>query len=249
MPEIGLSLGSSFPACDPFAAMELAGSVSDPVIGNIGIGSVQICPQNAPVKIAELVIDELAALYPETSFRLHANVRLLDRPCLFDLGSIERHPEYRSVLVRMLSFLSAPYSIHAGVGKHAPSALEQIGRCLALEEEAGVPVAIEGLYPGAGPAFASWEDYELFLRHDVCFAIDLSHLNILRHKTGFVPDGLVEALVSHSNCIEVHLSGNNGTRDSHERVNEGAWWLSVLGCVNPSATIFYEGRQKSPETT
>lgn len=243
--EINLSLGSSFPTRNPFVAMESARCASDPVLGPIGSTHVQICPQNGPMKIDEETIEALREKHPETTFRLHANARLLDRPIPFDFGNLDSHPEYRQALVRMLRFMGVPCSLHAAGGKNPPSGMKQIGRCLALEDEAGVPVAIEGLYPQASTVFSSWEDYELFLNHDVRFALDLSHLNIVRNVTGIAPDGLVQALVASPNCIEVHLSGNDGSRDFHGILDEDVWWLPILDQVNPESVIFYEGRQRT----
>ena len=241
---IFLSLGSTYPARIPFAAMDLGVNANDPVLGKISNGHVQLCPQNGPMKITQEVLADLQSKWPETKFRLHANARLLDKPVLFDLGTIEHFPEYRKALVKTLRYLGEGYSIHAASGKNAPVALKQIERCQQLEQDSGVPVGIEGLYPGVTGVFSTWADYALLLENDVRFAVDLSHLNIVRDKEGQAPEGLVEDLLGHPNCIEVHVSGNNGLRDSHESVEEGTWWLAVMDKINPNAVIFYEGRQR-----
>lgn len=245
--EINLSLGSALPTKNPFRAMELGVHASDPVFGPIGLKQVQLCPQNGPMQLTESVIDELQETYPNTTFRLHANARLLERPVLFDLGSMPRYSEYKAALVRTLKVLKSPYSIHAAIGKNAPTPAVQFGRLKDLEDAAGVPIGLEGLYPGGANVFSTWADYALLLDAGVHFAVDLSHLNIIRHHEGPAPDGLVEALLIHPLCMEVHLSGNDGRRDSHEAVKPGIWWEALLGGINKDATVFYEGRQRHVE--
>lgn len=247
--KINLSLGSALPTKTPFRAMELGKKAEDPVLGPIGLDEVQICPQNGPMQLTEAVLDELQSVYPNTKFRLHANARLLDVPVLFDLGSLDRpgNGAYKSVLIRTLKKLKAPYSIHAGGGQNAPSAEVQLGRLKDLEDKAGVPIGIEGLYPGGASIFSTWADYARLLDAGVHFALDLSHLNIVMAQEGAAPEGLVETLLSHPRCMEVHLSGNNGRRDSHEAVTPSVWWLPLLDLIHPNATVFYEGRQRQIE--
>lgn len=239
-----ISLGSTYPAINPFDAMKLGVEAMDPVLGKIDTRHVQLCPQNGPLRLTKEVLEQLQERWPKTTFRLHANARVLDKPFLFDFGTIDFFPEYRLALVELLKFLEAPYSLHAACGKNTISAKKQIERCQKLEQEAGVPVGIEGLYPGVTNVFSSWVDYAMLLDHDVRFAVDLSHLNIVREKEGKPPEGLVEALLANKNCIEVHVSGNDGHSDSHKTVEEGTWWTDLLNQVNPHAVIFYEGRQK-----
>ena len=60
----------------------------------------------------------------------------------------------------------------------------------------GCPVAIEGQYPAAGDdphklLVSSWPEYRAVLDSGVPYALDLSHLNILAHRTGQRDDTLV----------------------------------------------------------
>lgn len=238
---INMSLGG-FPCFSPERAMTFASAgVIDLNLGKIHCGHVQICPQNGPEIVNERYIEHLQNLYPETSFRLHANARILPHSMLFDLGSMERMPEYRKRLISLLKFLGEGYSIHSG---RSETLEQEIDRCKKLEEDSGVPVGIEGLYPGTNSPLSHWSSYEKLLKLDVRYAIDLSHLNIVRTKEGLLPEGLVEALLINKNCMEVHLSGNNGQKDSHDPVGEGEWWLPFLKNINKNAVVFYEGRQR-----
>lgn len=237
-----MSLGA-FPCFSPERAMTFASEgVINLAIGTINIGHVQICPQNGPEIVNERYIDRLRDLYPETNFRLHANARILTHSMIFDLGSMDRMPEYRKRLVSMLKYLGEGYSIHSGRSENLD---QEVSRCQKLEQDSGVPVGIEGLYPGTNSPLSTWEAYEKILHRDVRYAVDLSHLNIVRTKEGNPPEGLVEALLSGDNCMEVHLSGNNGQKDSHEPVGLGTWWLPLIENINKNAVVFYEGRQRS----
>ncbi len=243
---VSLSLGSVFPFFNPFRAMRSADGLTDPVLGPIGISHVQICPQNGPMVVNRDMIDSLRSLYHQTRFRLHANARLLEAGAVqFDLGSVCKHPEYHRALVDLLRFLGEPYTLHAAIGSSLPLAA-QFEWCARLSDEAGVPVGIEGLYPGVPSSFTSWEDYASLLSSSVFYALDLSHLNIVREKTGEPPQDLLPALLSNPRCLEVHLSGNDGHRDSHAALEDAdVWWLPFLSSVHPEAVVFYEGRFRS----
>jgi hypothetical protein len=241
--QMHLSGGSSFPCHTPEEFMGLARpGLSDPVLGDIHLGHVQLCPQNFGGGILdESRVTALQATYPDTRFRLHANARILEEPCSYDLGTAHRFPKYTARLVDMLRFLGEPYSIHAA--SNGMPIIDQVMMANILSKQAGVPVAIEGLYPSrSGNTVASWSGYAELLKHNVYFVIDLSHLNIVRQAEGEPPVGLVESLLGHSRCIEVHVSGNDGTRDRHEALRGNEWWLNLLAGVNPDAVIFYEGR-------
>jgi hypothetical protein len=63
--------------------------------------------------------------------------------------------------------------------------------------------------------------------------------------SGYVEWNLLRELLASPQCIEVHLSGNDGSADQHHALDVDAvpWWWSLLACVNPDAVIFSEGRQ------
>ncbi len=241
-------MGSALPTVSPMDAMQIManGYGEDPLIGRISVDKVQIGPQNCArgLQISTEVMDNLRGRFPGSRFRLHANVRVLDKPCGFDLASMGRFPEYRAKLVPILRDLGEPYTIHAGQRRWLVPLRVQISRCKKMEDDAGVPVGIEGLYPNAGDtnSASSWEDYEQILRSDVRYAVDLSHLNIVRTVHGDAPDGLLLALLESPNCIEVHLSGNDGLADRHLAIEGTPFWWNDYHGASISGDVFYEGR-------
>lgn len=111
----------------------------------------------------------------------------------------------------------------------------------------GIPVGIEGMYPvtdGRGFYFDTWEDYESLLNDDLCFALDLSHINILRNQTRECRYDLLKELSSSDRCLEIHLSVNNGAKDEHLRFEHESDFDRLRGVVenaHPRTVVFYEG--------
>ena len=238
-----ISLGSSFPGKSPMDAMgRISSGFSDPLLGPVGFSQAQICPQNYGAGVVTVeMLEALQGAFPGTRFRFHANVRLLDKGCQFDLGTVQKYPEYTDALVPLLRYLGEPYSLHAA--NNGMPLKRQFQLAKRLTDLAGVPVGIEGLYPSRrANTLASWKAYESLLTADVCFALDLSHLNIVQREEGPAPDGLVESLLVHPNCMEVHLSGNDGCSDRHLPCMGDEWWIPHLGSAHAKATVFYEGR-------
>lgn len=244
--KIGLSMGSALPMRHPDAILAGSSRWEVPLVGEITSDQVQIGPQNCALGLIldEEYLDRLQEAHPATQFRLHANVRLLDRPCGFDLASMGMFPEYRKRLVAMLRHLGQPYTIHAGRRANQVGLEAQISRCKALEQDVGLPVGIEGLYPDArdGNTCSTWQDYKRVLESGVHYAVDLSHLNIVREQTGEAPAGLVQALIESDGCMEIHLSGNDGTADRHLAIEEKPFWWEPFFAANIRADVFYEGR-------
>ena len=52
-------------------------------------------------------------------------------------------------------------------------------------------------------------------------------------------------LLASPKCLEVHVSGNDGSADQHHALDVDAvpWWWSLLAEVNSEAVFFSEGRQ------
>lgn len=242
MHKVCLSLGSCFPGRSPEAAMEFAQKQGIPNFGGIRLDHVQICPQNyagGPMTMERL--QALQASYPETRFRFHANVRLLDHSCQYDAGTMHAHREYTKALAPMLAYLGQPYTLHAA-SNGTPFKL-QVKSIRALSKKAGVPVGIEGLYPARREnTVASWEQYAELLDANVYYALDFSHLNIVQHHFGDAPHGLVESLIDNPNCLEVHISGNDGLRDCHLPCDGTEWWLDLMDHIPDHTVVFYEGR-------
>lgn len=244
MQKINLSLGSSLPCLGPLQAAFIAQSgISDPVFGEIMTNHIQVCPQNfSEGAITEESLDKLQSVIPDTKIRLHANVRILAKTCQYDAGTIDLFPEYTKRLIGLLKHLGNPYTLHAA--NNGTPLEKQFQAVISLADSTGVPVGIEGLYPVkySENTLKVWDDYVMLLNSECAYAIDLSHMNIIRHKFGAAPNGLLEALLQNERCIEVHVSGNDGKKDSHLQCDGTEWWLPLLGTISDSAVIFYEGR-------
>ncbi|OCX67980.1 hypothetical protein A6M27_10290 [Acidithiobacillus thiooxidans] len=243
---LNFSLGSAFPGKSVEDAMGLASGIQEvPVLGEIGLDHVQICPQNYKGGVMGLArLQALQTAYPNTQFRFHANVRILEKGCQYDLGTADQFPEYTEKLVESLDYLGQPYSLHAA--ENGRPLASQIKVAKQLSAQAGVPVAIEGLYPGhRNNTLATWADWERLLEMEASYALDFSHMNIILSQSGGpVPVKLMEDLLASPNCLEIHFSGNNGERDSHQVCQDDEWWLDFLPLIRDETVCFYEGRTR-----
>ena len=230
--------------------------------GAVRMDHVQLCPQ-APDVVDEACVDFLRQKYPHTQFRLHANVRVDDTLRILDASRYSKSTRWYYKRLAQLSLLldAQGYSLHAGYRQDA--SLQQMkANVLAIQAFFPCDVLVEGLYPDQRKDWLvkTWEEYRWLMESGLFYAIDLSHLNILKQRVRYVDLGLVRALLLHPNCKEVHLSHNYGNQDSHLQLKskfyEQAWWREVwlqtmseriqIGLEHP--IHFTEGRaaQRSP---
>lgn len=216
----------------------------DPLLGKLSTQKLQLCPQN----LGCLDQDVAAALrrqYPEVEWRLHANVRVRQEHQLIDLCDWPQQQSYFQTLQGISQALSAPmYSAHAGKRANA-SVQDVIRHSLEMTQAFGIPVAIEGHYPTARNIwlFSSWEEYQQLLESDAFIALDLSHLHILATQSRRIEWTLVKELLACDRCLEIHVSGNDGTRDQHRLLDADnkPWWFELLAFAHDKAVVFSEG--------
>lgn len=145
------------------------------------------------------------------------------------------------------SLLAAPaYTAHAG--RRGKASLTDVLRyTLEAEQLFGIPVGIEGHYPTKHDIWllSTWAEYQQLLESGVHYALDLSHLHIVANASGYVELNLVRELLASPKCLEVHVSGNDGSADQHHALGLETipWWWSLLAEVNAEAVLFSEGRQ------
>ena len=60
-------------------------------------------------------------------------------------------------------------------------------------------------------------------------------------STGMRCESLVRGLLSCEQCLEIHISGNDGSSDQHRPVAADTWWIPHLEVVQPHSVIFAEG--------
>jgi hypothetical protein len=233
-----------YPGFTVRAALDrLAVGVSEPVVGALSTQHCQVCPQNFGV-LSEAEAEALRADYPDTQLRLHANARVLPRHVLWDASTVcdDTLPYYAALADRSHRLGAEAISIHAGNVEHA-TLQQMFDNVRRLQDTVfrDVSVAVEGLYPHAKrpQLLGTWAEYDALLRAELPFALDLSHLHIVRAHEGEHTD-LVRELLASPNCLEVHTSGNDGRRDEHALLTEAPWWWPMLPNVGPNAIVFSE---------
>ncbi len=222
----------------------IAEGLADPVFGEIDMHRVQLCPQHRGY-LGEDEIERFMARYPETEFRLHASPKLAGVPKRHVYGSnIPENKDWIDRLIALTKLMgSIGYSIHAGLREE--STIDQmIGNVKALEDKMSARVAVEGLYPARSDMWlmSNWQEYEAVAHSGVGFALDLSHLNIVARRHGR-KDDIVRDLLALPNCVEIHVSHNDGRADAHRKLNpeQEPWWLPMIAGAHSDADFFYEG--------
>lgn len=247
MHEINISM-AAFPGLRHHLAVDQAlraarsGRLREPAFGALSTRHIQLVPQNMG-RLDESLAAALCEAYPDVQFRLHANVRLLDRHRIADLSSYAQHADWFAQAARVHRVLGAKaYTAHSGSRAltSIDDMLDNARRCADLF---GCPVGVEGQYPTDNDSLlvSSWREYEYVMRSGVPYAVDLSHLTILACKSGNREDALVREMLASPACIEVHLSDNDGRGDQHQICDEQTWWMPLLPHINPGAVVFSEG--------
>ncbi len=230
---------AAFPGKTVAEAMALAGTAF--AVGDMRLDQVQIGPQNAGA-LDWLSAQALQEAYPDTCFRLHANARVDGWSSLADLASLQHHAGYFIELAKISLVLEAPaYTLHAGLRRNAGMATLQ-SNLLICEELFECPVGVEGMYPTDNDRYnvSTWQEYRAMFDRGMRYALDLSHLNILACKTGVRDDGLVREMLASEQCLEIHVSGNDGETDQHTPIVGETWWMRLLEYAHPAAVMFTE---------
>lgn len=240
---------ASFPGAYVFDACKMSQMHNeDPFYGALSGKKVQLVPQNRGY-LNEDIASQLVQEYPEVEFRLHANVRIEHDGTnvlkIVDLSNYPKYIQWFEAAARISKILNAKaYTLHSGYCNNA--SLQQVLEvCKNLQDLFECKVGIEGQYPTAKNdlLLTTWQDYAEMLESGCYYALDLSHLNIVQHRLG-PNEALCQELVSSNNCIELHISDNNGFADIHSSIKEQPWWHELFKYVqtyNPSCDIFYEG--------
>ena len=245
---------AQFPGLNVWDALNrLHNGVSEGFWGLLSTNHIQICPQTHGV-ISEQVAEDIVAKYPLSNIRLHANARVLPKFVIGDISSwgLVPHEYFVALADRMKRLGSSCISLHAGYQNNcdASTLWDNMSRIQDLMDDitsGSVEVAIEGLYPSTQRPqwLGTWAAYEELLWRNRPFALDLSHLKIVKKQEGLWPVDLVNALITSPWCREIHVSENDGTRDHHlKAVKQPVWWSDVhpsLLAAQPQAVVFSEG--------
>ncbi len=229
-----------------------AGLHEDGLPGPLSPAKIQLCPQH-PSRITDEGVDNLKSEHPQIEFRLHASVRLaghveqtLPKRLIWDASNTHHKNLWFEEAARISRRLGAPaYTLHAGSRSNA-SLQQMADNVRMLADSFDCRVGVEGLYPVTGDLWhiSSWEDYAWLLDSDLDYALDLSHLNILVHRSKTRNDVLVSELIENPHCIEIHVSTNDGRSDEHRPVPANSpWWMPILERTPTTADVFSEGNQ------
>ena len=219
--------------------------------GRISCSHIQLCPQSPSIADEE-TLSSLKKMYPQTQFRLHANVRVQEGLFKWDASTYNReNHHYFAHLGNMSTLLDAPaYSLHAGRREYA-SHRQMHNNIQRIQELFSCPVLVEGMYPSRHEDWliSSWNDYRWLLDSGLFFAIDLSHINILVQQHKHFDKELLKALLTSERCLEIHLSHNLGNQDAHRPLQKKAlsnscWYPLWKECIKKGlkTTHFSEGR-------
>lgn len=217
------------------------------------LSQAQLCPQHIG-KLSKFALNTLVENFPNTQFRLHANVRVDSEHRPFDAGfSLKENLEYVKLLKEAQQHIKAThYSYHAPMrNKLSWEAITD--NVLELQDFLGIPVSLEGLYPNLKLENDFWHNalisYETILKKDILFALDLSHLHIAYAQGDKLFQqnlkALTKEMLSHQNCKEIHISHNDGKHDSHKPIDSEVWWIELLNASTPpkDCVIFCESMQ------
>ena len=225
-------------------------------IGAISTDQVQLCPQNRGLLNEELV-DSLRRRYPATRFRPHANLAVAgeDRRGTDASRNDAAADSYFRRLAELCGYMNAPaYSLHAGTCSRPSERTAAIDRLFdrirLLNAWFPCPVAVEPLYRTPRrphQLLGTWDELERLLDSGVPFALDLSHLAIVARQERRCDTALTDALLLSPQCIELHVSANDGLRDEHRPLDDRLpWWWSSFRKASqqrPELVVFSEGNQ------
>lgn len=243
---------AQFPAVSLHGALErIAKGVSEGLWGQLSSKHVQLCPQSGGVLTEELA-EHFKQVYPSMQLRVHANARVLDTHVLWDASTFDPSTAhyYTALTDRMLRLGSDTFSVHAGYREHCSATqfwerVQRLRECVDTASSGRVRVAIEGLYPNSRrPQWvATWNEYEQLLKHQVPFALDLSHLNIVARNEKTWNEKLVEEMLRSPLCCEIHVSANDGASDRHQSLTQPPIWWDLLHRWAPDlkGVVFSEG--------
>lgn len=218
-----------------------AKDIHEPLLGKLAFDKIQICPQNTTT-IDESYVDELKQV-TWVEWRLHANVRLSPLARVVDACDWQTAQEWFHKIKELNDRLcGATYTLHAGKRINC-SLSEVIQNTREIADLLGVRVGLEGHYPTVDDRWliSNWVEYGKLLDSGIDFVVDLSHLNIVAHQSGDRATGLVKEMLESPNCVEIHISDNDGISDQHRQLITPPWWWDTLCEANTVAPIFSEG--------
>jgi len=161
---------------------------------------VQLAPGNLPSARARELVDSLGA----ARTRHH--------------HTFDSHAPKRAIYARDGSMLRT----HERWSVHPPLPREEIDHELWFALACAAPWATEVMYPGE--RLGTGAEILRAMRARMPLAVDISHLYIQR-CAGAIDEQTLRALFDYDNIVEVHVSANNGSHDSHQPLTERTFGL------------------------
>jgi len=211
--------------------------------GMIESDHIQLTPQARGV-IDEALVDTLFDRFSGTKFRFHTNIKIEDKLKIVDCSS-PNSQAYWARVGELSNRIKAPlYSFHAGF-KNECSKKRLIENYFMIERYFDCEIAIEHGYPtreGRKQWWLNcWSELDWMInKTEINYVIDLSHINIIARNEGR-QDDLLKYLLENKRCKEIHVSANDGLKDSHRRIESEQWWYAFIDNFNAESKVFSEG--------
>ena len=146
------------------------------------------------------------------------------------------------------------YSVHGGSyfpGDDPTAAymrfLNHLDQLEQLCRDRGIRLGVETMYPALSDDTSQYLlqnatqiEQLLYDLPDIHLVVDMAHLNIWKTET--ISEKLHLLGLAHNRLLEIHLSDNDGYRDSHATITDQTWWLPYVANFPPHLPIVLESR-------
>lgn len=146
------------------------------------------------------------------------------------------------------------YSVHAGSYSRLDNPdiayacfLENVAQLGQLCRDRGIQFGVETMYPTPSEEAHQYLlqneiQVEQFLQDvpDINLVVDMAHLNIWKTPT---PSEKLRVLqIAQNRILEIHISDNDGYRDSHTIISDRTWWIPYITTFPTHVPIVLESR-------
>ncbi|HEY9645317.1 MAG TPA: TIM barrel protein [Chroococcidiopsis sp.] len=146
------------------------------------------------------------------------------------------------------------YSVHAGsyARSNSPDAayacfLKNVAQLGQLCRDRGIQFGVETMYPTPSEEAQQYllqneTQVAQFLEDmpDIALVVDMAHLNIWRTPT--ISEKLQILQTAHDRILEIHISDNDGYRDTHSTIGDRTWWIPYIPLFPAHTPLVLESR-------
>jgi sugar phosphate isomerase/epimerase len=76
---------------------------------------------------------------------------------------------------------------------------------------------------------------------DIDLVVDMAHLNVWR--TPILSEKLQVLQIAQNRILEIHISDNDGYRDTHTTIGDHTWWIPYITTFPTHVPIVLESRR------